>query len=231
MRLDPGDTGGDTSGGTGGGTGGGSGSGTGTTAPTSFSPIGIATNGNDVFLTSPGEGIVLKLNRYSTTPQVIPFPDPTCYPLDLAVKTNANSTTSSVWVTENHSGKIASISALDLTITEYFVGGDPTAICKSSDGAMWYTKTSFGKIGKIEATGAFQEFAVGTSVYGICQDTTGLIWYTKQFPARIGSMTSSGVVTELRLPNENSVPTAIRAFADGTVWYSDSYLGVIVRAK
>ena len=40
--------------------------------PSGLNPVGVAVLGNDVFLTSPGQNILLKLNRYSTTPQVIP---------------------------------------------------------------------------------------------------------------------------------------------------------------
>jgi virginiamycin B lyase len=129
----------------------------------------------------------------------------------------------------------ATFAALAPRITEFSTptaASEPITIAPGSDGAIWFTETSAGKIARIptNATSGAQitEFAIPTVAaqpFGITSGPDGQIWFTEQGANKIGHMpvtaTSGSDISEIALPNPGSVPTGITAGSDGALYFAE----------
>jgi virginiamycin B lyase len=108
----------------------------------------------------------------------------------------------------------------------------PYGISSGSDGAVWFTEFSAGKIGRISTTFAFSEYAIPTPAsnpYGIVNGSDGNLWFTETHGMNIGRITTAGVVTEYAIPTPNSNPNGITAGPDGALWFAESNTNKIGR--
>jgi streptogramin lyase len=106
---------------------------------------------------------------------------------------------------------------------------DPDTIISDSNGNLWFTEYSGGKIVKyVPATQTFTEFAVNGLPNGITSGPDGNIWFTGR-AGLVGKMTPDGTVTEYPIPDGYSkAPCAITVGPDGNMWFSE-YFGNVGR--
>jgi Bacterial Ig-like domain (group 1) len=115
-------------------------------------------------------------------------------------------------------------------ITEYPI---PTPASRSvditagPDGALWFTESDAGKIGRVTTTGSFSEFELPTpsfsAPYGITAGPDGALWFTESSSSanKIGRVTTTGSFSEFPLPTPGSVPIGITAGPDGALWFTE----------
>jgi virginiamycin B lyase len=98
-------------------------------------------------------------------------------------------------------------------------------IAKGPDGALWFTETVAGKIGRITTSGVITEYAITTAnsyPYGITTGSDGALWFTEVSAQKIGRITTDGLVTEFPV---SGTPTSsflrdIATGADGALWFN-----------
>jgi streptogramin lyase len=119
-------------------------------------------------------------------------------------------------------------------IITYFVlapGSGPRDITRGPDGAVWFTETNTGKIGRAAPDGTFDEFTLPASnsgPNGITTGPDGNLWFTEISTSRIGRLTPSGALTEFPLAG-GAQPYGIAAGADGNLWFTESALDRVGR--
>jgi virginiamycin B lyase len=113
-------------------------------------------------------------------------------------------------------------------ITEYPI---PTPASRSvditagPDGALWFTESDAGKIGRVTTTGSFSEFELPTpsfsAPYGITAGPDGALWFTESSSSanKIGRVTTTGSFSEFTIPTPSSEPRGITAGPDGALWF------------
>jgi virginiamycin B lyase len=154
-------------------------------------------------------------------------------------------------------GQIASAAAG--TVTEFPLPSTflfPSSITTGPDGALWFTETSIGMIGRVTTAGVFTEFVLpnnpgpnpGTRPIPerpqvITSGPDGALWYTVRvfsqtclcvLGGKIGRITTGGSITEFTLPTGNTRRTApntagITTGPDGNLWFTDSNLAKVGR--
>ncbi len=129
----------------------------------------------------------------------------------------------------------ATFAALAPHVTEFATptgGSEPITITPGSDGAIWFTEISVGKIGRIptNATSGTQiiEFAIptaGAQPFGITSGPDGQVWFTEESGNKIGHIpvtaTSGSDISEIALPNAGSIPTGITAGSDNALYFTE----------
>jgi virginiamycin B lyase len=66
-------------------------------------------------------------------------------------------------------------------------------ITAGPDGALWFTESASGKIGRITTGGQIQEFSlpsVSTHPLGITAGPDGALWFTEESSDKIGRITT-----------------------------------------
>jgi virginiamycin B lyase len=104
------------------------------------------------------------------------------------------------------------------TITEFPIpSGGPAGITAGPDGALWFTESGAGKIGRITTGGAVTEFPIpiyGPSPQVITAGSDGALWFTDEMNG-IGRITTGGSVTQ---SEGGSSEFGITAGPDGALW-------------
>src|SRR6266536_4153344 len=108
------------------------------------------------------------------------------------------------------------------TITEFSVptpGSGPWGIAAGPDGALWFTESPGGKIGRITTSGVVSEFPVNFLPESIAAGPDGNLWTANIAGPCIGRITTSGV------SNAFAVNTfscgRIAAGPDGNLWFTE----------
>ena len=104
-------------------------------------------------------------------------------------------------------------------------------ITAGPDGALWFTETVAGKIGRITTAGVLTEYAIPAAnsyPYGITTGPDGALWFTEVNAQKIGRITTDGLVTEYPV---SGTPTTsflrdITAGADGALWFNKWCTGI-----
>ena len=111
-------------------------------------------------------------------------------------------------------------------------GTDPTTsrgivgMAVGADGAVWFTESERGRIGRITMQGQVTEFILsdGQHPNRIAAGPDGALWYT-EWRDRVGRITTEGLVTEYTLPPCGPTcsphPHAITAGRDGALWFTN----------
>ncbi len=97
-------------------------------------------------------------------------------------------------------------------------GAHPTSITWGSGGALWFTESGTGKLGKLVA-GTLTEYALPTGAHpmAVTLGPDGNIWFTDTRGV-IGKITTAGAITEYKI---NATGLAgITAGPDGNLWYT-----------
>jgi streptogramin lyase len=156
------------------------------------------------------------------------------------------------WSDGSESPRLEPRTMLSLTITSFQIPEvalvQPGGITTASDGNLWFTEGSAGRIGRMTPSGAITSFPLpdipppagspaGTT--GTTPDPTaitvgpdGAFWFTG-IPGEIGRITMAGVVTEFALPavppppgsspgtaSKPAMASAITEGPDGALWFT-----------
>src|SRR5262245_62337625 len=85
------------------------------------------------------------------------------------------------------------------SITEFPIptaGSGVLYIAPGSDGSLWFTESSVGKIGRITTAGAVTEFPLPSAAsrpQAIAAEPDGALWFTEGAANKIGRITTAGV--------------------------------------
>lgn len=113
-------------------------------------------------------------------------------------------------------------------ITEFTIptpNSYPTGIAPGPDGALWFSQSLTGKIGRITVDGQITEFAAprGAIPVGLAAGPDGAMWFTLyQGQAAVGRITMSGEVSTFPLLSSDSAAFYITAGPDNAMWFTDS---------
>jgi virginiamycin B lyase len=100
----------------------------------------------------------------------------------------------------------------------------PDTLTLGSDGALWFTEYTPGKIGRTINGSGITEFVVptaGANPYGITAGPDGALWFTEYSGNKIGRITTQGVFTEYDLALASSFPAQITTGSDGALWFTE----------
>jgi virginiamycin B lyase len=110
----------------------------------------------------------------------------------------------------------------------------PYGITTGPDGALWFTESLDGKIGRVTTSGTFTEYTIPTASsgpYGITTGPDGALWFTEDNAGKIGRVTTSGTFTEYTLlPTAECCPSGITTGPDGALWFTEGSTNKIGRA-
>lgn len=109
-------------------------------------------------------------------------------------------------------------------VTEFPVptsGSWPDGITTGSDGALWFTETFSGKVGRITTDGVITEYPVSPGPAGITAGPDGALWFA-EFVGKIGRITTNGQLTEYPVLTASSGPTGIVTGPDGNIWFTEA---------
>ncbi len=114
-------------------------------------------------------------------------------------------------------------------------GSGPTAITKGPDGALWFTETNSGEIGRVDTSGNVTQFKpvlpAGTTQAavlnpgpaGIATGSDHNLWYTDPGQSQIVQLTPAGVFTFFSTGiTVGSEPFGITAGPDGALWFTEA---------
>src|SRR5713226_2692648 len=99
----------------------------------------------------------------------------------------------------------------------------PLGITAGPDGALWFTESGAGKIGRITPAGAVSEYTLprgDSDPEGIVAGPDGALWFTEFGIDRIGRITTAGAISEFSLAL-NSGPRGITA-GPGGLWFTEA---------
>jgi virginiamycin B lyase len=140
----------------------------------------------------------------------------------------------SIFIAQGSANKIAHIalpgsaSSGKLGVREYTVPTEksfPQGIAVTSDGIVWFTEKSAGKIARLDPqTGVITEFATPTpnsGPVGITVGPDGRIWFTEAFANKIGALDpkNPSKMEEFSIPTPVSAPLYVAAGPDGAIWF------------
>lgn len=100
----------------------------------------------------------------------------------------------------------------------------PWEITLGADQALWFTLENRDAIGRLDASGAFTQFALDAGISGagglaLGQDRA--LWFTEPDANRIGRLAPGGEITHFDLPGENRRPMSILAAPNGDLWFTE----------
>jgi hypothetical protein len=91
---------------------------------------------------------------------------------------------------------------------------------------MWFVEHDANKIGRIDMTGAVNDFDIPTpftQTEDIAAGADGALWFAEFQSSKIGRITTAGVVTEFQIPNNGgALPSGITAGPDGNIWFTET---------
>jgi virginiamycin B lyase len=119
------------------------------------------------------------------------------------------------------------------TFTEFILptpASRPSAITTGPDGALWFTESVSGKIGRITTDGEITEFPIKGSgiLHSITMGPDGALWFTDFTSKKIGRIPTTATAENLQLI-EFTVPgpLGITTGPDGALWFTEGVGGKI----
>jgi virginiamycin B lyase len=135
----------------------------------------------------------------------------------------------------------------DHRVCDIRLASAPTAITAGPDGALWFTESEPGRIGRILTSGAINDYVIPVGAGGvivqpedIAAGLDGALWFCDftaladptRFSGNIGRITTSSAITQYTLPGPTgTVPRHIAAGSDGTLWFTDGNIGRITTSR
>ncbi len=110
-----------------------------------------------------------------------------------------------------------------------------TGLALGADGAIWYSKNTSHRMGRIPAAGKGVEYelpAPNVFTGAIAAASDGRIWYTDPVVNKVGYMTGDGNVVTYDAPSFNGMPVSpagIAVAADNSAWVTSAGLNAVFR--
>ena len=191
--------------------------------PSGTNPVGLVVAGNDIYLASPTQDLVLKLHGNASTPQAILIPGA---PTGLALDADGNP-----WVTLKSAGKLARIDKTTALVTLFAVGSQPHGLALGPNNELWFTLQGSHQIGKLATSGGtptLYDLGSGTPT-GIHVGADGTVWFTNQSESKIGRLAPGASQVEQWLcAHDQGRPEQILALSSGRVLYTDLNAAAVV---
>jgi len=107
------------------------------------------------------------------------------------------------------------------------VGSSPSRIVPGPDGALWFTESGAGRIGRVDTAGFLTEFsgpALGPDdmPLGITLGPDGNLWFVDAPTNHVDRITPLGVITSFLIPTFDGRPSAIVTGPDLNLWFTES---------
>ena len=106
------------------------------------------------------------------------------------------------------------------------ISAEPGGIVAGSDGALWFTQSGPGRIGRVTTNGTISEFPIpngsAMALDNIVAGSDGALWFTERLVGggAIGRLTTAGAYSAFPLP-ENTSPVSLAGGPDGNLWISE----------
>ena len=182
-----------------------------------LNPSSVAMSGSDLYLASPEQNVVYRVNGETGASLPIQAPGG---PTTLAVDDLGN-----VWVTLYNAGRVGRIDKTTGDLTTYAAGNGPFGIAKGLGGVMWFSLKGAERIGSIPTSGgpvSLYSLGSGASPAGLCVQADGTVWVTEPGNHSIGKLAAgASTVVEWSCPHPLASPQQILATQDGQVYYTD----------
>jgi virginiamycin B lyase len=142
-----------------------------------------------------------------------------------------------MWFTEAGADQIGRITG-DGAITEYPLPSRtqmhafPDGITLGADGAIWFSETLYGAIGRIDiTTGAITEHRSepASGAGHLAKGPDGALWFSASFEAALGHMTTTGNSNSFPVSPQAELVNALVAGPDGRVWFADDRSAAVFR--
>jgi virginiamycin B lyase len=136
-----------------------------------------------------------------------------------------------LWLTVLLSGITTILSAQPPISVNAYSSDQAGRITTGPDGALWFTETVAGRIGRITTAGIISEYALANSnsyPFGITTGPDGALWFTEVQAQQIGRITTDGSVTEYPVSGTptTSFLSDITAGPDGALWFTKWCTGI-----
>jgi virginiamycin B lyase len=170
-----------------------------------------------------------------------PIPTPNASAQAMAVGPDGN-----VWFVETQAGKIGKVTPGG-QITEYpvppvledlhlgtgpvEVAAAPTDVVAGPDGALWFTESSTGSIGRATTDGVITDIATpGLQPTSLAVGPDGAIWFTSTtYQASVARLNADGTVSNFPLATPGSRPADLIDGPDGALWFVENLNGAVGR--
>jgi len=119
---------------------------------------------------------------------------------------------------------------------------NPLSITTGPDGALWFTNSTGGSLGRITTSGVITHYPVGRGAVSVTTGPDGALWFTSPATllccgsnlvgtgASIGRLTTSGTVTTYPIgTGDLADPGNITAGPDGALWFAQAAPSAIGR--
>ena len=183
----------------------------------SLNPSSVAMSGPDLYLASPEQNVVYRVNGDTGASMAIQTPGG---PTTLAVDDAGH-----VWVTLYNAGSVGRIDKTTGDLTTFAVGSGPYGLARGLSGLMWFSLKGDQRIGSISSSGrtvTLYSLGSGASPAGLCVQADGTVWVAEPGSRRIGKLApGSSLVMEWNCPHALASPQQILATQDGQVYYTD----------
>ncbi len=97
------------------------------------------------------------------------------------------------------------------------------SIASGADGALWFTESLTGQIGRITTAGVITEYPIpsGARPQYIAPAADGALWFTET-GLGVGRITTAGVITEYPTPTQPNGTLGIIGLRDGSIYFSEN---------
>jgi virginiamycin B lyase len=104
------------------------------------------------------------------------------------------------------------------------VAANPTALVAGPDGAIWFTESSTGKIGRITTDGTITEISTpGLQPQSIAVGADHNVWFTdSQSASTVDRINADGTISTFNIPTQFAYPTSLTLGPDGALWFAES---------
>lgn len=191
---------------------------------TGINPSSVAVSGDDMYMASPDQNVVVKIIANTGASVSLPVPGA---PTGLAVDDAGH-----VWVTLHAAGQVARIDKTTGTLSTYAVGGNPYGIARGLSGTLWFTLQGTGKIGRISASGGsptLYGLGANSSPAGISVAADGTVWFADPGNGKVGRLASGASQVEVwPCAHASARPEQIVATPGGQVYYTDQNSAAVV---
>ena len=121
----------------------------------------------------------------------------------------------------------------ELGPSELTPGAGPNQVTEGPDGAVWFTETNIGAIGRVDTSGQVTEFVpprpavpipiVNGLPTGITSGPDGNLWFAEAGSSSIGQLTPQGLFTMFSGGiTPGSQPFGITSGPDGNLWFTEA---------
>ncbi len=103
----------------------------------------------------------------------------------------------------------------------------PSSIIAGPDGNLWFADNGYSEIAQVTINPLHRTNFAFVGASRLAAGPDGNIWITVPGRGSIARLTTGGVLTEFKLPSQQSVPSGITAGPDGNLWFTEPDNGAV----